>query len=508
MPNGSPLSIENIPRYIYTLISVIFVLTIIIIVLWYRQNLASNEIRVSLLNFNFPLVYELQKLNYESEAMDKTLSKKQDNNTLSTSQLLNVYNFSVFTDETLRVIKQIRKHDNKKHFNHFYLQLFSAEKIVQQSLSKIAASKDANLIPLLKKQLERFLIKSKQIQRLHQRHIYYLNDRLLAHGKFVQFDVSIVSLILVILGIYLIFRILKLIQQSIDQQKQTESELQNHRDNLKLLVNARTRQLQLMNEELDSFNHAVSHDLRAPLRHIASYIDIVFEDYKSDLPEDVITYLKRVSNAAKNTNDLVNSLLDLSRLTRKEIKYDTIYVDDMLQEIIQQYKDTSPERIVDWKIDADIQISADPILIKTVFDNLIDNAWKYTSKIENATIEITAIAKENETIICIKDNGAGFDMQYADKLFGPFQRMHSKEEYQGMGVGLSTVKRIIHLHNGRVWANAIPNQGATFCFAIPTNSKLLQYKHNGQNSDQEPNQDTSLAKRSAILFFFENFKND
>lgn len=232
-------------------------------------------------------------------------------------------------------------------------------------------------------------------------------------------------------------------------------------------ANRKAVELEYANKELESFSYSVSHDLRAPLRAIAGYSEIILEDYKNVLDDEGRRLLSRVINNTQRMSELINDLLKLSRLGRKELTTAPVNFDNLVAEVIKSLKDNSSQREVEFKIGALGTVIADQRLLRIVVENLLGNAWKYTSKKDKACIEVGKQHIQDENVFFVKDNGVGFDMTYVDKIFGAFQRLHTQDDFEGTGIGLLTVQRIIHRHGGRIWAEAEPDKGATFYFTLP-----------------------------------------
>jgi signal transduction histidine kinase len=232
-------------------------------------------------------------------------------------------------------------------------------------------------------------------------------------------------------------------------------------------VRDRTAELESANKELEAFAYSVSHDLRAPLRHIIGFTELLNEEANSSLPEKKKLYLSRVTHSAQEMNELIDNLLDFSRMGRAEMRRTQVNLQDLLEKVIQGLQPETEGRNIVWKKDSLPLVQADPSMLRQVFSNLLFNAIKYSRPRNPAEIEIGCKAEANETVIFVRDNGVGFDMQYADKLFGVFQRLHSKEEFEGTGIGLANVRRIIARHGGRTWAEGKIDEGATFYFSLP-----------------------------------------
>lgn len=228
-------------------------------------------------------------------------------------------------------------------------------------------------------------------------------------------------------------------------------------------------EVQRMNKELEAFAYTVSHDLRAPFRHVRGYAELLQMDKAGQLDEEGRYLLQKILSATAYAGDLVDTLLAFSRMNLTELA--TSLVD--LREIVERSRDhvmtQNGHRSIEWRIAPLPTVQADPNLIQLALQNLLDNAVKYTARRSHAVIELSARETEHEWIISLKDNGAGFDMRYADKLFGVFQRLHTADQFTGLGIGLANVRRIVERHGGRTWAEGMPDAGATFYFTLPRN---------------------------------------
>ncbi|MGE3538592.1 MAG: PAS domain S-box protein [Candidatus Tectimicrobiota bacterium] len=231
-------------------------------------------------------------------------------------------------------------------------------------------------------------------------------------------------------------------------------------------VQERTAQLAATNKELEAFCYSVSHDLRAPLRAIDGFSQALLADHIAHLDEEGQNYLRRVRAAGQRMGALIDDLLNLSRMTRHEIHRSTVHLSAVATGIAAELQHAHPQRLVEWQITPHLFLEADPNLMRIVLENLLGNAWKYTSKHATARIEFGVTHYHDKRVYFVRDDGAGFDMAYADKLFGAFQRLHRLDEFDGTGIGLAIVERIIHRHGGRVWAEGRPEQGATFYFTL------------------------------------------
>src|SRR5438876_1670054 len=220
------------------------------------------------------------------------------------------------------------------------------------------------------------------------------------------------------------------------------------------------------NNELDAFAYSVSHDLRAPLRSIDGFSQVLLEDYATQLGDGGRDSLQRVRAASQRMATLIDDLLKLARVTRAEMRTEPVDLSAMARDIVVDIQRAAPDRPVEFAITPGLEAQGDSRLLRVVLDNLLRNGWKYSSKRPQARVEFNALEENGERVFVVKDNGAGFDMRYADKLFGVFQRLHSAAEFEGTGVGLATVRRIITRHGGRIWAEGAVDRGATFYFTL------------------------------------------
>ena len=230
----------------------------------------------------------------------------------------------------------------------------------------------------------------------------------------------------------------------------------------------RAAELEAANKELEAFSYSVSHDLRAPLRHVVGFSELLQKQASSSLDDQSQRYIRTIIESAKRMGDLIDDLLAFSRIGRAETKKAAVDLQKLVKEVVAEMGQETKGRDIVWKIGALPVCYGDPALVRLVVVNLVSNAVKFTRMRKPAEIEIGCVNRnENETEVFVKDNGAGFDMQYVDKLFGVFQRLHLREQFEGTGIGLATVQRIIHRHGGTVRAEGAVDQGATFYFSLP-----------------------------------------
>ena len=254
--------------------------------------------------------------------------------------------------------------------------------------------------------------------------------------------------------------------QDITERKLAEEEIYKLNAELEQRVRERTIQLETTNKELEAFSYSVSHDLRAPLRGIDGWSQALLEDYSDKLDEQARKYIDRVRSETQRMGYLIDDMLKLSRLTRAEMAKEQVDLSALAQAVAGRLQQTEPQRQVGFNIQAGLIAEGDSRLLEAVLANLLGNAFKFTAKRADARIEFGKTESQGQRVFFVRDNGAGFDMAYSQKLFGAFQRMHKVTEFPGNGIGLATAQRIIHRHGGRIWAEAEIGRGAVFYFTL------------------------------------------
>ncbi len=262
-----------------------------------------------------------------------------------------------------------------------------------------------------------------------------------------------------------------ILSQDITKEKQLDEELRKHHEHLEELVKERTVQLEDANKELEAFSYSVSHDLRAPLRAIDGFSKIVIEEHSQKVTQEGLRLLKIVRDNTSKMGQLIDDLLAFSRISRQEIRKSKIDLTRMVTSILEELRTAEPGRSVDVTTQSLPTITGDTAMIRQAFMNLLSNAFKFTRRKPHSAIEIGATINSHDVELYVKDNGAGFDMTYKDKLFSVFQRLHTSDEFEGTGVGLALVQRVIHRHGGRVWADSEVGKGATFYISLPRDEK-------------------------------------
>lgn len=253
--------------------------------------------------------------------------------------------------------------------------------------------------------------------------------------------------------------------RDITERKRTQDHIRELNQKLEL----RNAELEMMNKELESFSYSVSHDLRAPLRAIDGFSLALLEDCTEKLDSEGKKHLERIRAATLRMANLIDDMLKLARIARMEPEMDEVNLSSLSEEVILQLKTLEPSRDVRVDIGPGLKVTGDRHLLRAALENLLGNAWKFTSKCPNPHIEVGVTGGRSEPVFFVRDNGAGFEMRYADKLFGVFQRLHAEREYPGTGVGLATVQRIMGKHGGRIWAESAVGKGATFYFVLGPN---------------------------------------
>ena len=275
-----------------------------------------------------------------------------------------------------------------------------------------------------------------------------------------------------------------LIARDVTARKETEAELRNIQAELEQRVIERTEDLRYLNSELEAFTYSASHDLRAPLRGIDGFSQALIEDYGEKLDAAAARYVERIRSGAQRMGEIIDALLLLSRISTASLNLGRVDLGQLSREIMRELQESEPERRAQVEIERGMVVDADPQLIRIALQNILGNAWKFTRERDPAVISVGR-AKELENTFYVKDNGAGFDMAYAEKLFTPFQRIHHPTRFEGSGIGLGTVQRVINRHGGKVWGVGEPDVGATFYFQLPagtTNGERYAGSSSGSNS--------------------------
>lgn len=260
------------------------------------------------------------------------------------------------------------------------------------------------------------------------------------------------------------------LQQEVAERARAEAEVRRLNAELDMRVRQRTAELERINQELEAFSYSISHDLRAPLRHIGGFTALLQKRVGDQLDATAANHLKQTSDACARMAQLIDDLLDFSRMGRTELRQAPLDLNTVVQAAVRELDMEMKDRRIEWKITPLPVVCADASMMHQVFANLLGNAVKYTRTRAVAEISVGAETRDGEHIVFVRDNGVGFDMRYAAKLFGVFQRLHGADEFEGTGIGLANVRRIVARHSGRTWAESAPDQGATFYFSLPVST--------------------------------------
>jgi signal transduction histidine kinase len=255
--------------------------------------------------------------------------------------------------------------------------------------------------------------------------------------------------------------------QAVMSRAVAERNLRYHNESLQRQLAARSHELEALNKELEAFSYSISHDLRAPLRAIGGFAQVLLEEVNGGNPADLRDYAQRIQRSAVRMTGMVDDLLRMGQASQRAVEIQPVDLSESCREFVRKCRTAQPERRVDWTVPHTMPVDADPGLIAIVMENLLANAWKYTARQEIGRIEIKYERSEVESVIGVSDNGVGFDMAESKRLFAPFTRLGTAAGFDGTGVGLATVQRVVHRHGGRIWAEAAPGQGAHFTFTLP-----------------------------------------
>lgn len=261
-------------------------------------------------------------------------------------------------------------------------------------------------------------------------------------------------------------RLYDALQRELREREQAEIEVRKLNEELEERVRQRTARLEAANKELEAFSYSVSHDLRAPLRSVDGFSRILLNDFSEQMPEEARRYVHIIRESAQKMGQLIEDILRLSRISRAELRMETFDLSEYAREIMARLHSETPDRQAAISIQTPLIVTADRNLLLIVLENLLNNAWKFTGKTAVAEITVGMFRQNDDDVLFVRDNGVGFDMRHAAKLFGAFQRLHTEQDFPGTGIGLAIVQRIINRHGGRIWVESDPGTGTTFYFTL------------------------------------------
>lgn len=470
-------SIQKLLNYIYLLLAAAGCLLLVIATFFITQGNKTSQQEQMLSNYLLPTIFDLQRLDREIVEFQRMHSDNFEDldeyNALTDTANKKSHILTIHMRPIQRFIKNINSTGNQagiKTLQSAMDRLRNNHRRFEASLDEFINSTTPEVdTHKITQSIQSLNISVRQVTRLHQREANKLASELndVYHSGLLRFT-SVVAFT-VLLGAIVSIRIISLTKSAIKRQQKNDMELLQHRDNLEQLVQERTSELEATNKELHSYSYSIAHDLRAPLRAITGFSQILLADASYKLNDDEKDDLTRISDAGIRMAELIDDILKLSTVTRAELKYQKTNLSEIALASIKLHGQSNPDQTTDIRIQENIFANADPQLIRLSIDHLLGNAIKYSSEKENAIVEFGTEEIDNETTYFVRDNGIGFDMRYIEKLFQAFERVQDKNSLDGSGIGLALVQRVITKHGGRIWANAAIGQGATFYFTLPDN---------------------------------------
>lgn len=347
-------------------------------------------------------------------------------------------------------------------------------KMAAEMALQIIQGEKAQNIPIVKESLAEYIFDYSQLKRFNIQASALPQKSIIINRPFSLYEEYKVLVWTTGLFVFILIIIIIALQMNIVKRKQVEVKIKEFNLTLEQRIKDRTKQLEASNKELESFAYSVSHDLRAPLRSMDGFSVALLEDYADKLDDQGKDYLRRMRSGSQRMGQLIDGILELSRTTRGELSREPCNLSDLAKTIIADFHKSEPGRHIECVIEPDLVVNGDVRLLQAAIENLMGNAWKFTALRDHGKIEFGVLPptetddykQTDKSTYFLRDNGVGFDMTYADKLFGAFQRLHRADEFPGTGIGLATVERIIHRHGGRIWAEAKVDEGATFYFTL------------------------------------------
>lgn len=469
--------IEALPRYVYGIIGVVTGLALLLVAYLYIQYGKVFELERQLTLFHLPTIVALNVIDRELSEIDNNAVRARLSAASAAAESDVQRSHSIDRDQIsghLHLIKTrlgaVRDWQRGRPGNLFGSvtgQLHASVRRLERIVEEPPGADPAETERLFTGALKRAVNLVEQLRRLHLNESARLGRELSLMERASARNIGATVVLVLLIGGMVVARLVFLLRSSLANKRKVDAELHEYRDHLQDLVAERSRALQDSNRELESYSYSIAHDLRTPLRTITSFSQILQEDAADKLNSDERKSLDRVVKAGKYMAQLIDDILELARITRTELEADRFDLSRLAREVAARLEQVYPDRRVAWRVQDGLNVTGSRLLLKICLENLFSNAWKYTEKTDPACVEFGALKQHGEIVYFVKDNGIGFDMRYADKLFKPFQRLHHQEDYPGTGVGLATVERVIRRHSGRIWAESVEGEGATFLFTLP-----------------------------------------
>jgi signal transduction histidine kinase len=470
--------LEALPRYVYGIIAVVTVLALFLIGHLYFQYGKISQLERRLTARHLPAIIALNVIGHELNEVEKNIIQTELSALLQAAETGVQQPGDVNRDQVsghlhlintrVRAIQDRQRDKPDVVFVSSTRQLQSSIHRLESSLEEAKGANsdaDGRVFTAALMHAQNLV---EQLSRLHLKESAKIGDELLQMEQSSARNIGGTVVLALLIGGVVVGRLAFLLRSSLASKRESDSKLHQYRDNLEGLVAERSRELEASNRELESYSYSIAHDLRTPLRAVTSFSQILQEDAGAKLDEDEKQSLERVIRAGKYMARLIDDILELSRISRTRLEAERFDLSRLARDIASRLDMAYPDRHVEWRIQDGLKVRGSRLLLEVSLDNLFSNAWKYTEKADPACIEFGATRQNGEIVYFVKDNGVGFDMQYADKLFKPFQRLHSQEDYPGTGVGLATVERVIRRHGGSIWAESEEGRGATFLFSLPS----------------------------------------
>lgn len=467
-----------LPRYVYAITIVVTVVALLLVVYLYGISDERIQLERRLTTSHLPTIIALKIIDHELSEIEKNVIRTELSAVLQAGQSDVPHKGGVNHDQISAHLHLIRTRlsavqDLPRDIPSIVFE--SSTEQLQVSIRRLESTLEVpqgadpyeagrNFVDALKHAQNVV----EQLNRLHLKESTRLTRELTLIERSSARNIGGAVVLTLLIGGMMVTKLLFLLHSSLADKRKADSELQEYRDHLEELVVERNRELEASNRELESYSYSIAHDLRSPLRTVTSFSQILQEDAALKLNTEEKQSLERVVKAGKYMGKLIDDILELSRITRAKLELDRFDLSRLARDIATRLDEAYPDRHVEWRFQDGLKVRGSRLLLEVSLHNLFDNAWKYTEKVDPACIEFGAIEQNGEIVYFVKDNGIGFDMQYADKLFKPFQRLETSGHYSGTGVGLATVERVIRRHGGSIWAESEEGRGATFLFKLPS----------------------------------------